>query len=197
MKYAKYFLILILVLVAGYLGFRWTKNNLGSSQKSEEITSSPTQIPTANPTPSYQTIIGDFLLTDKEICLENGKPLVYFFGSASCPHCVWEKPVAQKVFNLFKNEIVYHENFDSQNDTDVFSKYQNINPGYVPFLILGCKYVRVGAGESLSQATDSAQRDTESKKLEEEALTTILCKLTGGKPETVCNAVKDKVLQLK
>lgn len=193
MKYAKYFLILILVLVAGYLGFRWTKNNLNNPSKSEEITSSPTQTPTANPTPAYQTIIGEFLVTDKEVCLENGKPLVYFFGSSTCPHCVWEKPIAQKVFALFKNEIAYHENFDSQNDTDVFSKYQNINPGYVPFLILGCKYVRVGAGESLSQATDSAQRDTESKKLEEEALTTILCKLTNDKPASICSSVKNKL----
>ncbi|PIV01466.1 hypothetical protein COS54_01045 [Candidatus Shapirobacteria bacterium CG03_land_8_20_14_0_80_39_12] len=193
MKYAKDVLILILVLLAGYLGFRWTKNNLNNPPKSEKTTFSPTQTPTASPTPSYQTIIGDFLVTDKEVCLENGKSLVYFFGSSSCPHCVWEKPIAQKVFNQFKNEIAYHENFDSQKDTDVFLKYQDINPRYVPFLILGCKYVRVGAGESLSQATDSAQRETESKKLEEEALTTILCKLTNDKPASVCALIKSKL----
>ena len=193
MKYTKYLLIAVLVLIAGYLGFKRTKNNVNNPPNGQVNNISPTQIPSASPTPSYETIIGEFLVTDKEVCLETGKPLVYFFGSSTCPHCVWEKPVAKKVFDLFKNEIAYHENFDSENDTDVFSKYQNINQNSVPFLVLGCKYVRVGAGSSLSQATDSAKREEESKKLEEEALATILCKLTNGKPASVCASIKNKL----
>jgi len=183
MKNLKYLVFVLLIAVSAGAGFFWTKNNqtkvLGEKQES---TPSPSAVPSA--APNYPKTDGNFLVTDKEICFEDGKPIVYFFGSSSCSHCVWEKPVAQKVFNQFKNEISYHENFDSDKDSDVFIKYSDINPGYVPFLVLGCKYVRMGAGENLGKD------DAESKKLEEEALTAILCKLTDGKPSTVCNLVK-------
>jgi len=191
MKYAKDVLILILVLLAGYLGFRWTKNNLNNPPKSEKTTFSPTQTPTASPTPSYQTIIGDFLVTDKEVCLENGKSLVYFFGSSSCPHCVWEKPIVEKVAKQFGDLVDFHENVDSQADSEIFNQYSDINPGYVPFLVLGCKYARVGAGENLGKDEE------ESKILEEQALTAIVCKLTDNKPSSVCASIKDKVAEIK
>ncbi len=182
----KYLIILILAASAsGAAGFFVTKDNLQKGDSTGKKTeSSPTVAPTQPKAVEYPKTNGNFLVTDKEVCLEGGKPVVYFFGSASCPHCVWEKPIAQKVFNQFKNEISYHENFDSDKDSEVFAKYSDINPGYVPFLILGCKYVRVGAGENLGKD------DAESKKLEEEALTVILCKLTDGKPSAVCNLVK-------
>ncbi len=182
----KYLIILILAVGAsGAAGFFVTKTNLVKGDSTSKKTeSSPTVAPTQPKAVEYPKTNGNFLVTDKEVCLEDGKPVVYFFGSASCPHCVWEKPIAQKVFNQFKNEISYHENFDTDKDSDVFIKYNDINPGYVPFLILGCKYARVGAGENLGKD------DAESKKLEEEALTAILCKLTDGKPSAVCNLVK-------
>lgn len=184
----KYLVILILVLLSGTGGFFWTKKNL---TKGSGGASNPTAAPTQSPAPNYPKTIGDFLITNNEICEEDGRPLVYFFGSSSCPHCVWEKPVAKEVFAKFKNEIAYHENFDSDKESDVFQRYSDINPGYVPFLILGCKYARVGAGESLGKD------DAESKKLEQEALTAILCKLTEGKPSSVCAAIKDKVSEIK
>ena len=93
----------------------------------------------------------------------------------------------EKVAKKFGDTIDFHKNVDSATDSDVFQKYSDINPGYVPFLIMGCKYVRVGAGENLGKD------DAESQKLEEEVLTAILCKLTGGKPEGVCNSLKEKV----
>jgi len=177
----KYLIISILAaIVSGAAGFFVTKANLQKGDSTGKKESSPSAAPTQPKAASYPKTNGNFLVTDKEVCLEAGKPVVYFFGSASCPHCVWEKPVAQKVFNQFKNEISYHENFDSDKDGEVFAKYGDINPGYVPFLILGCKYARVGAGENLGKD------DAESKKLEEEALTAILCKLTEGKPAGVC-----------
>lgn len=180
--------IIVLILAAGAggaAGFFTTKVNLQKGETpGKEAGITPTAAPTQPKVVNYPKTNGNFLVTDREICLENGKPIVYFFGSSSCPHCVWEKPIAQKVFNQFKNEISYHENFDSDKDSDVFKKYNDINPGYVPFLILGCKYVRVGAGENLGKD------DAESKKLEEEALTAILCKLTDGKPSAVCSLVK-------
>lgn len=189
----KYIFIIILVIIAGAAGFFWTKNNLTKkgSVGGETATGTPTKTAAARPTPNYPQIIGNFLVTNSEICKENGKPTVYFFGSSGCQHCVWEKPIAQKVFGEFKDLISYHEDFDSPDDSDVFTKYSDINPGYVPFLVLGCKYARVGAGETLSKD------DAESKKLEEEALTTILCKLTDSKLTNVCNPLKDKVSAIK
>lgn len=189
----KYFFILFLVAAFGAGGFLWTKNNLtkGKDGAVRNLATTPTAVPTTKPVPNYPKTIGDFLVTDKEICQENGKPVVYFFGSSGCPHCVWEKPIAQKVFSKFKDQISYHENFDSDKDGDVFQRYSDINPGYVPFLILGCKYVRVGAGEQLGKD------EAESKKLEEEALTAILCKLTDNKPSSICSQIKEKISEVK
>jgi len=130
-----------LVVAAGVAGFYWTRGRLTGGEESAKAV--PTSVPTAKPTPSYPKTLGDFLVTDKEICSKDGKPLVYFFGSTTCPHCQWEKPVMEKVAQKFSKEIDFHEDIDSQTDMDVFQKYSDINPGYVPFLVLGCKYARV------------------------------------------------------
>lgn len=184
-------IILVLILVSGAAGFFWTKSRAEKVLSGSVGNENPTPSIVQSPVPNYPKTIGDFLVTDKEICKENDKPIVYFFGSSGCPHCVWEKPIVQKVFNQFKNEISYHENFDSQDDNEVFQKYADINPGYVPFFILGCKYARVGAGENLGKD------DAESKKLEEEALGAIVCKLTGGKPKSVCDPLRAKTSEIR
>ncbi len=189
MKIVKTLVILLLVIGVAAAGFFWTKGNL--SKETTQIKGlSNTVSPTAKPTPNYPKTVGDFLITDKEIEKEDGKPIAYFFGSSSCPHCTWEKPIVKEVFDQFKNEIVYHENFDSDTDAEVFNRYADINPGYVPFLILGGKYARMGAGENL------AGTEEEAKKLEKEALTAILCKLTEGKPATVCAKVQEITAQI-
>jgi len=59
-----------------------------------------------------------------------------------------------------------------------------------PFLILGCKYARVGSGETLGT------NDADSQKLEAQALTAILCKLTSGKPTSICSPLKDQISQI-
>ena len=192
MDKVKYLVILLLVAAAGVGGFFWTKGRLtGGEIKVKGDSSTPTSAPTSQPIPSYPQTVGNFLVTDKEVCTKDGKPLVYFFGSTSWPHCVWEEPIMEKVAKKFGDTIDFHKNVDSSTDSDVFQKYSDINPGYVPFIILGCKYVRVGAGENLGKD------DAESQKLEEEALTAILCKLTGSKPDSVCASVKDKTSGVK
>jgi thiol-disulfide isomerase/thioredoxin len=181
----KKIIAIILIVACGYAGYSLTKKN--SSQKvlgeqgAQEV--QPTQAPQA--TPSYEKTVGDFLVTNNEICLEDGKPVVYFFGSEGCPHCVWEKPVLQKVVKNFEGLISYHENIDTQTDSDVFERYTDINPGYVPFLILGCKYARVGSGEAIGEEAEI------------ENLTAIMCKLTGGKPSSVCNPLQEKTSTIK
>jgi len=176
-------LVTILVIIAAFLA------GLKLTQKKEGI-ATPTPTPekpiVATPTAvNYPETVGGFLVTDKEICREEGKPVIYYFGSSSCPHCQWESPVVKKAADKFKDFISFHNNMDSSKDQDVFGKYEDINPGYVPFLVFGCKYARLGSGE------------TEGEKPEEENLTALICKLTEGKPASICGPLKDKISGIK
>lgn len=116
--------------------------------------------------------IGNFSVSSDEICRENNKPIIYFFGSEGCPHCVWEHPIVEEVAGKFGDEISFHNNMDSEEDMDVFQKYST---GGIPTVVLGCKYYRVGSGESLG------------KEKEAEALTSLICKLTDNQPSDVCS----------
>jgi len=93
--------------------------------------------------------IGRFLVTEDELCTENDKPIVYFFGLTTCSYSMWEYPVINNVTALFGDSISYHDNLDTQTDINVFSQYTEVNRGGVPFIVIGCKYVRVGSGETL------------------------------------------------
>jgi thiol-disulfide isomerase/thioredoxin len=122
-------------------------------------------------------------VSQDEICKEGDKPIVYFFGSSTCPHCIWEKPVVEDVVSKFKDNIVSHINIDSNNDADIFQKYDP--EGYVPTLVLGCKYYRVGSGEQAG--TEQESKD----------LTALICKITGNQPSEVCSPVQDLIDQAK
>ena len=117
------------------------------------------------------TVVGDFIETEDEICTEDGKPIVYFFGSNSCPHCQWEEPVLKEVVSKFGDKIVFHKNIDSSDDQEIFDKYST---GGVPTIVLGCKYYRVGSGEN------------DTKEVESQALTDLICDLTEDQPSDVC-----------
>jgi len=125
--------------------------------------------------------IGDFSVSDDEICKEEGKPAVYFFGSKSCPHCSWEHPIIQEIAAKFEGDIVFHDNMGNQENMDIFQKYST---GGVPTLVLGCKYYRVGSGENEGEETEAKN------------LTALICKLTGSKPSDVCDGVKDLINQI-
>jgi len=124
--------------------------------------------------PQYETTVGDFLVLNDEVCLEDGKPIVYYFGSSSCPHCTWEHPVIQEVMAKFADQISFHDLMDKQEEMEVFQKYIDINGGGIPFIVLGCKYVRVGSGEQAGEEQEKA------------ALTQLICELTGGQPSGIC-----------
>ena len=108
---------------------------------------------------------------DTEVCTENGKPIVYFFGSSGCSHCAWEEPILKSVVDEFGDAISYHENIDSETDIDIFNKYST---GSVPTLVVGCKYFRIGSGESAGE---------ESEKV---SLKKIICLATGNQPASIC-----------
>ncbi|MFA5754872.1 MAG: thioredoxin family protein [Candidatus Paceibacterota bacterium] len=111
-------------------------------------------------------------ISEVDVCNdENGKPLVYFFGSESCPHCEWQKPIMDEVSTLFGDYINYHENFDGTTEADVLLKYGN---GAVPALIIGCKYYRIGSGEASTVEADT------------QAVKDVICRATGGIPASIC-----------
>jgi len=126
--------------------------------------------------------IGNFSISQDAICKEGDKPIIYFFGTSTCPHCQWEKPIIEDITSKFKDSIVFRENIDSNNDSEIFSKYSP--GGYVPTIVLGCQYYRVGSGESAGQEKESNN------------LAALICKLTGNKPEDVCNQVQDLINQI-
>ena len=124
---------------------------------------------------------GNFSVSEDEVCLEDDKPIIYFFGSQGCSYCQWEHPVIEAVTSEFSNYISFHNNMDSDEDMDVFNKYSN---GGIPTLVFGCKYYRVGAG------TQSGEEQ------ETKNLTALICKLTGSQPADVCEQVQDLIQEI-
>ncbi len=127
------------------------------------------------------TTIGNFFVSEGEICKEDGKPTVYFFGSTGCPHCKWEHPIMEKIVKKFEGYISFHNNMDSGADMDIFKKYST---GGVPTTVFGCKYYRVGSGERGGE------------ELESKNLTALICKLTNNQPAETCARVKDLIDQI-
>lgn len=128
------------------------------------------------------TTIGDFIVTEDEIVMEDGKPVVYFFGSKTCPHCQWEHPIMEKVAKQFKDYISFHNNMDSDADSDVFAKYSD--GGYIPATIIGGRYFRIGSGETLGEEENT------------KILEALVCKITNSQPAEVCSQVQELINQI-
>jgi thiol-disulfide isomerase/thioredoxin len=120
-----------------------------------------------------ETTIGNFIINGDALCAEDGKSIIYFFGSTGCPACEWEHPIVANVTSKFEGYISFHDNIidDSTVDREIFAKYSD---GRIPTLVLGCNYYRVGAGVTIGE-------DQEAK-----VLTALICKLTDNKPAEVC-----------
>lgn len=123
------------------------------------------------PAQETEQTIGNFSVSSDEVCKENEKPIIYFFGSQGCPHCVWEHPIVEEVAKKFEGYISFHNNMDSEADGEIFQKYST---GGIPTLVLGCKYYRVGSGEAAG------------KEQEIKDLTSLICELTNNQPADVC-----------
>lgn len=119
-----------------------------------------------------ETTIGDFIVSEDEVCKEDGKPIIYFFGSDGCGYCKWEHPVIENVTSKFTGYISFHDNMNNVTaDREIFAEYST---GGVPTLVLGCRHYRVGAGTNMGE-------DMEAK-----VLTALICNLTDNKPADVC-----------
>lgn len=184
-------LVGLLVIASFLVGMFWTRIRYLEQGKIPEetaqVTPSP-QIPQEEAVLVEQlpSTVGKFLVTEDELCQEDGKPIIYFFGSSTCPHCTWEHPIFEKATAKFGNLISVHDNMDEfEADQEIWEQYSEINRGAVPFMVLGCKYVRVGSGENAGEAA------------EEENLTALFCKLTDGEPADVCGKVSDLIEQIE
>lgn len=178
-------LVVLLVGVAFFAGMMWMKNQNLEQGNSDNQPAEGT--PTVQPTQAaLESTIGGFAITKDEICYENEKPLIYYFGYSGCPHCTWNHPILESVAKKFPTQIVLHDNMDKlEQDQDVQEKYISISQGAVPFFVFGCKYVRLGSGENYGEVD------------EEKFLTALICKLTDGQPEKICASVKDLIDQIK
>jgi thiol-disulfide isomerase/thioredoxin len=143
-------------------------------------------IDTSQPLPQPEVpkaTIGDFFIDENsDICEEDGKTIVYFFGSQKCPHCMWEDPIIKNVTEKFKDQISFHENIDTDTDKDTFIKYSP--SGYIPLTLIGCKYYRIGSGESIGEENEA------------NVLTALICMVTNNNPLSVCAEVEDLINQV-
>jgi len=179
-------LVVLLVGVAFFAGMMWMKNR--SLKEKVSVNNQDIQgVAEAQPTPEpLEAAIGGFAIAKDEVCYEDGKPLIYYFGYSGCPHCTWNHPILQSVAKKFPTQIAFHDNMDKlDQDQDIQEKYAQISQGAVPFFIFGCKYVRLGSGENYGEED------------EEKFLTALICKLTNGQPEKVCASVQDLIDQIK
>jgi thiol-disulfide isomerase/thioredoxin len=186
------FLIIFLLLVVVILAvLKWqgrgnSPTPIVNPPPSIEVTPIPS-VSEVSPTKilGHGVTIGNFTITSNPICLEKDRPVIYYFGSNTCPHCQWEHPIIKKATDKFSGLISFHDNMDSQNDLEIFTKYNDIHSGYIPFLVFGCKYVRLGSGENVGE------------EIEMENLSVILCKLTNDRPASVCGPLKEKISEIK
>lgn len=102
--------------------------------------------------------IKTFKEQEGEVCTEDGKPVVYFFSSTSCPHCSWVGDAYQEVVKEYMQEDkikAYHWQLDTGNnkltstqESDVPQEhvkvFREFSTGGVPTFVFGCKYYRVG-----------------------------------------------------
>jgi thiol-disulfide isomerase/thioredoxin len=97
---------------------------------------------------------GFYEVKGAEVCKESGKPIVYFFGSKSCPHCTWEQPIVSEVAKSFGTRVSYHENIDNDKDQAVLDRFSP--QGGIPVVIIGCKYFKIGSGETIGSDKEKA-----------------------------------------
>ncbi len=183
--------LILAVLLAGvafFAGMMLMKSQSLEEGKAGDIAGETVQSEAeaqATPEP-LESAIGGFAITKDEVCQEDGKPLIYYFGYAGCPHCQWNHPILQSVTEKFPTQISFHDDMDKlDQDLDIQEKYAQISQGAVPFFVFGCKYVRLGSGENYGEGD------------EEKFLTALICKLTNGQPEKICTPVQDLIDQIK
>ncbi len=152
--------------------------------ETEELVPEAPEQPTPETPEEAEVTVGGFSVSEDPVCEDNGKPIIYMFGSSGCPHCTWLHPVFDNIKQNFGDLISVHDNMDeSEADREVYNKY---GTGYIPMTVIGCKYYRTGTN---NERTDDI-------KLEEDEITALICTLTDNQPTDVCNEVKNLIEQV-
>lgn len=115
--------------------------------------------------------ITTFQKIQENVCIEDGKPIVYLFSTTTCPHCVWIKDTYDSTMKEYMDQgliIAKHWELDKMDDiltpgSDEISNaeieiIQSLNPnGSVPMYLFGCKYFRIGNGHERQKTTAELQ----------------------------------------
>jgi thiol-disulfide isomerase/thioredoxin len=127
----------------------------------------------------FNKTIGNFKKIEDDPCYsDDGKLLVYYFGSSDCPYCEWQKPVIEAALLPFENQVSFKNNTDNENDLDIFSKYSD---GSIPLIVIGCNYYRVGAGINSSEQEDI------------DVISSLVCSMIDGNSNETCEDLEELI----
>lgn len=150
----------------------------------QEVVNQTPQTPSEAQEPTG-TPVGTFIDTGKDLCKENGKPIIRLFSTTWCPHCQWIKETFDKVASDYvkKGKIVaYHWELDtgdnaltktveSATPAEEEAIFNEFNPrGSIPTFIFGCRYYRIGNGYEREGESGKVKEEEEFRALIEEIL---------------------------
>ncbi|MFA5108297.1 MAG: thioredoxin family protein [Candidatus Micrarchaeia archaeon] len=134
-------------------------NNTVAPTPTQPTPSQPTPTPTAKIT-DVKTVDGNFKQTTEAVCKNGSAVIVRMFTTTWCPHCVWEKPVMKAVTSTFGDKVdlrIYDVDVQGQTPASEEAIWAKYNPGgSIPTLVIGCKYYKIGSGESIGEDTEKA-----------------------------------------
>ena len=116
--------------------------------------------------------IQTFYDSGRDICYEDGKPIMRMYAASGCGYCKWNKPIFEKVVKEYieagkvtgylweDNKNLLSEGGQESITKEEHDIYTEYNPqGSVPTIVMGCKYYRIGSsfarmenGEVLEEA---------------------------------------------
>jgi thioredoxin-related protein len=114
---------------------------------------------TPDPKKIKPTEIKTFTETGRQVCKENGKPVIRLYSTTSCPHCKWIKNAFDSTVKEYLDQgkiVAFHWQLDTGDntltpetessvpvsETNIYTKF---NPNKtVPTFVFGCKYFRIG-----------------------------------------------------
>jgi len=125
--------------------------------------------------------IGNFQMVNRE-----ARPFAYFFGTTWCPHCKWEKPIFERVSAKFPSVRTSVVEVDLEPEHPEMPTFNHYSPqGFIPLVVIGGTYYRVGAGEKLGEQA------------EEDVLTALFCKISNNEASDCSDpAVQDYLKRL-
>lgn len=158
--------LIISSAIIALLGF-WLWQISKPSQPKVEAETPDDIAPGANSSPIATASITNLAINTFElkqgatVCQENGRPVVYLFSTASCPHCVWIKETFDRLAREYIGAgKIYAHHIDVETGDDLLTPdketqltaeanraYVEFSPeGYIPTFVFGCKYFRIGNG---------------------------------------------------